>query len=492
VQQYEARGDIFMILSSYEPKRVLHHFEALSQIPRGSGNEKGVSDYVAAFAKGLNLKFVQDSLHSLVIYKPATPGYEGQAPVILQGHLDMVCEKNAGTIHDFMTDPLKLYVEGDYLHAKGTTLGADNGIAVAMCMALLEATDLPHPPLEVVLTVEEETGMDGAWGLDANLLKGRSMLNLDSSTEGVFIAGSAAAATVEYMLPATWEAPNQFTEAYTISVKGLQGGHSGGDVKLERGNANRILGIQLSAISEEVEVRVVSTSGGMKVNAIPREAEAVIAIKPCCNEQITTDFEKCAESLRSAFRVADPGLEMKFTPAQPVKRVLSSQCNKNFIASLLLLPNGVQCMSRDIDDLVAASCNTGVLETNDEMIKITCMPRGATDDHVGRMEAQISALAQLSGAETRFSQRGAAWAFNPDSKLLAKLAEIYKHMYDEPTITASHGGLEGGIFIEKLPGLDVLSFGPDIHDLHTPDERLSISSTARTWAFLCAALSEMK
>ena len=481
-----------MILSGYEPKRVLHHFEAISQIPRGSGNEKGVSDYIAAFAKSLNLNVVQDDYHCLVIYKPATEGYEGQPPIILQGHLDMVCEKNTGTVHDFMTDPIKLCVDGDYIHAKGTTLGADNGIAVAMCMALLEATDLPHPPLEVVLTSEEETGMDGAHNLDANLLKGRRMLNLDSSKEGIFIAGSAAAATVEYMLPTSWEATGQFTEAYTITVKGLLGGHSGGDVKLERGNAIRILGILLSAISEETDVRLVSAKGGMKVNAIPRESEAFIAVKPGDKEQLHANFKKCAASLRSAFRVADPGLEMNLTPAKPVDKIQSEQCSRHFIASLLLLPNGVQSRSREIDGLVAASCNIGVLETTDEVLHITCMPRGATDGHVNRMEIQIAALAQLTGAKTMFHQRGGAWAFNPDSKLLAMFASIYEGMYGEAKITASHGGLEGGIFIKKLPGLDVLSFGPDILDLHTPDEKLSISSAERIWAFLCTALSKLK
>ena len=481
-----------MILSNYEPKRVLHHFEAISQIPRGSGDEKAVSDYIFAFAKGLGLETVQDTYHNLVIYKPATPGHEGQTPIILQGHLDMVCEKNTGTVHDFTRDPLNLYVDGDYIRAKGTTLGADNGIAVAMCMALLEATDLPHSPLEVVLTSEEETGMDGAHNLDANLLKGRRMLNLDTNIEGVFIAGSAAAATAEYEIPALWEAPGRHTQAYKISVKGLQGGHSGGDIKLERGNAIRILGILLSAIDGISHMRVVSAGGGMKVNAIPREAEAVIAIDPNDKEQVPIDFEACAANLKMIFNAADPGLEMVLTPIEPVEKVLAGQCSKNFIASLLLLPLGVQSMSREIDGLVAASCNIGVLETTDEGLKITCMPRGATDEHVYHIEMQMWALANLTGAKKKFFQRGAAWAFNPDSELLAIFSENYKRMYGEPKITATHGGLEGGIFIDKLPGLDVLSLGPDIHDLHTPDERLSISSTQRVWEFLCSVLREMK
>ncbi|MCL2377485.1 MAG: aminoacyl-histidine dipeptidase [Defluviitaleaceae bacterium] len=482
-----------MILSNYEPKRVLHHFEAISQIPRGSGNEKAVSDYIAAFAKGLGLTTLQDEYHNLVVYKPAAPGYEGQPPIILQGHLDMVCEKNTGTTHDFLADPLKLYVDGDYLKAEGTTLGADNGIAVAMCMALLEATSLAHPPIEVVLTSDEEAGMGGALNLDMNLLKGRRLINLDSSTEGTFVAGCASGATVEYELPAIFENPAGFTQFYKLAVKGLVGGHSGGDIHLERGNAIRILGNLLYVMDTAAEVRIISVAGGMKVNAIPREAEAIIAVKPADSDKIQKAFEEIAPDMKIFFRVADPGLDMTLAAAEPVEKILTGPCSKNLITSLVLLPNGVECMSREIEGLVAASSNIGVIETFADTIKISSMPRGKSNAHNYQTERKISALAELVGAKSSFTQRSPAWPFNPKSDLLAMLAARYKVKYGkDPKITAIHGGLECGIFGDKLPGMDTVSMGPDIHDLHTPDERLSISSTQRVWEFLCEALREMK
>ena len=484
-----------MILSNYEPKRVLHHFEAISQIPRGSGNEKGVSDYIAAFAKDLGLKYVQDAHHNLIIYKPGTPGYENKNPVILQGHLDMVCEKNADTVHDFLADPIKLYVDGDYIKAKGTTLGADNGIAVAMCMALLEAEGLAHPPLEIVLTSDEETGMSGALNLDFGRLLGRRMVNLDSGRAGGFVAGSAAGTTAEYVLPAKWEDSGAYSQGYTISVKGLHGGHSGGDIKLERGNAIRILGDLLCALDKAADMRIAAVGGGMKVNAIPREAWASIAAKPGDEDKLRKTLDKTVHTLKEFFRVADPGLEiaMELTnSADTMEKVFSGPCGKTLIASLLLLPNGVQCMSRDIEGLVAASSNIGVMETLDEAVKISCMPRGASREHTLQVEDKIAALAAMTDAEAIFIQRSPAWAFNPNSEILKKFVAYFTKINGyEPTITAMHGGLETGIFSENLPGLDIVSFGPNMEDLHTPEERLSVSSTGKVWEFLCGVLGEM-
>jgi len=482
-----------MILSKNEPKRVFHHFEAISQIPRGSGNEKAVSDFIAAFAKELGLKYVQDASNNLVIYKPGTSGYEDSPPVILQGHLDMVCEKNEGTIHDFLKDPIKLYVNGDYLKARGTTLGADNGIAVAYCMTLLEADDISHPPLEVVLTTDEEAGMTGATNLDAELLNGRQMVNLDSGKVGLFTAGSAAAITAEYNLPIEWETPKGAVEACAITVKGLHGGHSGMDIAKERGNANRILGVLLDALCRAGDIRVANISGGMKVNAIPREAKALITITPTDKENLQAAFEKCAATLAMFFRVADPGLTVTLEPTAPIKKVMSRDCGQKLIASLLLLPCGVQTMSKDMDNLVAASCNIGVVETLADTVKITCMARGAYSEHNSHTEDKISALARITGAQTEFVDRSPAWPFNPDSKILKKFASYYeKHSGEAPKIEAVHAGLECGIFADKLPGLDIVAVGPNLYDLHTPEERLSISSTETIWTFLCGVLGEMK
>jgi len=495
---YVTKKEAKMILSNYEPKRVLHHFETISQIPRGSGNEKAVSDYIANFAKGLGLDCVQDARNNLIITKPGTQGYENNDPIILQGHLDMVCEKNAGTVHDFTKDPIKLYVDGDFIKAKGTTLGADNGIAVALCMALLESGDLSHPPLEVVLTTDEETGMSGAYNLDASTLKGRKMINLDAGRQGGFTAGSAAGITAEYELPAMWEPLGTRTQAYTVTVKGLVGGHSGGDITKERGNAIRILGILLNAMDEVADIRITSIEGGMKVNAIPREANAVIVVDPANEAKLQEAFDKCKPMLKEFFRVADPGLDVALLPVSATaseaemtnpQRVVG---NKALIPSLLLMPSGVQCMSRDIDGLVAASCNMGVLEVCDDMIKISCMPRGASDEHAILVEKKIDALAKLAGANARFIQRSPAWAFNPESKILKMVVAHYEAKHNhKPEITAIHGGLECGLFIEKIKGLDIVAFGPNMYDLHTPDERLSISSTKWMWGFLCEVLAKL-
>jgi len=482
-----------MILSDYEPKMVFNHFETISQIPRGSGNEKAVSDYIAAFAKGLNLAYVQDSSHNLVIYKAGTAGYENAPPVILQGHLDMVCEKNAGTTHDFLKDPLKLYVDGDYLKAKGTTLGADNGIAVAYCMALLEATDIAHPPLEVVLTSDEEAGMTGATNLDGQLLKGRRMINMDSGSVGCFTAGSAAASTAEYVLPVEWETPKKEDTAFSLTIKGLQGGHSGGDIKKERGNALRILGIVLNEMDKAADIKVSDAVGGMKVNAIPREASATIVINPAVKENIATVCKNITATLKSFYRVADPELEIILEPESMPEKVMDAIAFKKFIASLLLLPCGVQSMSRDIEDLVAASCNIGVLETNCDGVKISCMARGASEEHTAVVEEKIIALVGLAQAELQIAHRSPAWAFNPDSLILKKLVSYYKEKTGEdPKVVAMHGGLECGIFAEKLPGLDIVALGPNMYDLHTPQERLSISSTKIIWDFLCGVLGTLK
>ena len=473
-----------MILANYQPQAVLKHFEAISHIPRGSGNEKAVSDFIAEYATELGYKVVQDNWHNLVIYKPATPGYESKPAIILQAHLDMVCEKNAGTEHDFLTDPIKLYVDGDFIKAEGTTLGADNGLGVAMCMAVLEDKSLQHPALEIALTAEEETGMAGAQNLEAALLSGTRMLNLDNSRGREIIMGCAAGTTVEYILPACWEAVASDTAAYTITVKGLTGGHSGGDIHKGRGNALCILGHTLAALAQQVDMQIAHISGGMKLNAIPREALVTIVIPKSDADKAYDVLEKCRADFAVQYRAVDSGLEIQWAE-NSAERVLAAKYGSNVIASLILMPNGVQHMSTEIEGLVNASCNLGVAETLEDGIKLSVFPRGAAGFYNQQMERQISQLANLTGAKVTFMQRSPAWPYNPNSQLLQIAKKCYTPIFGhEPNITAIHAGLECGLFDEKLPGLDIISFGPTNIDLHTPDERLSISSTVNTWAFL--------
>ncbi|MCL2217476.1 MAG: beta-Ala-His dipeptidase [Defluviitaleaceae bacterium] len=474
-----------MVLDSYEPRAVFKHFEAISQIPRGSGNEKAVSDFIAEFAK--DFEIIQDEWHNLIIKKPATVGYEDKEPVILQAHLDMVCEKNTDTSHDFTRDPLDLYVDGDFIKARGTTLGADNGIGVAFCMALLqESTN--HPPLEIVLTSEEETGMDGAKNLDMSVFKGRRMINLDSTDDTRFTMGCAAGTEIKYVIPAERTSPASGETAYKISVKGLHGGHSGEDINKERGNSLKILGLLLAALGDGL--RISEISGGMKVNAIPREATAVVFVSDRAASEAS--LEKCRSDLKEQNSVADPDLCIEWETVGSTGPALTPECSGKVVSLLLLTPSGVLARSLELEELVNASCNLGVAETSEKYVEILAMCRGASEFYNRQIEVQLVTLAKLVGVEVSFAQRSPAWAYNPASKLLKTALEAYTPVFNrEPFVTASHGGLECGLFAEKISGLDIISLGPTNLDLHTPDERLSISSTARFWEFLQAFLKSL-
>ncbi|MCL2841081.1 MAG: aminoacyl-histidine dipeptidase [Defluviitaleaceae bacterium] len=476
-----------MILDTYEPKEVFTHFEAISQIPRGSGNEKAVSDYVADFARGLGFEVIQDEWHNLIIKKPASSGYENHEPVMLQAHLDMVCEKNADTTHDFLKDPIKLYVDGDFIKARGTTLGADNGLGMALCMALLQnGTD--HPPLEIVFTSEEETGMDGAENLDVSTLKSRRMINLDSSDDDRFTMGCAAGINLEFKMSINHETPVADMKAYKVSVKGLTGGHSGADIAKERGNSIKILGQVLGALGDNI--RLAEVSGGMKVNAIPREAEATIWVAD--ENKLNATLENCRKNLAVQFRVSDPELSIECKAEVTVDKMLTLKCSNQVIAAMLLVPCGVFVRSLEIDGLVNASCNMGVIETSKDYVKISAMGRGAAEFYNLQLRDNASALAKYLGADISFSQRSAAWPYDPNSKLLKTALDAYTPVFNrEPIVTAIHAGLECGLFSEKIPGLDIISVGPTNHDLHTPDERVSITSVALFWKFLKALLKAL-
>ncbi|MCL2386517.1 MAG: aminoacyl-histidine dipeptidase [Defluviitaleaceae bacterium] len=479
------------MIKNLEPKSVFKHFEAISKIPRGSGDEKAVSDFIVQFAKKLNLPFEQDDWNNLIIAKPASAGYESHAPVILQAHLDMVCEKNSDTQHDFSTDPLDLYVEDDFVKACGTTLGADNGIGVAMCMALLEEKGGKHPPLEIVLTTDEETGMGGAENLNTGLLMGKRLINLDSSDDTTFIMGCAAGVTTEFTIPAQWVNSTTDSTICEITVKGLKGGHSGVDIEKERGNAIRILAHLLDALDKQIGVRLAKISGGMKVNAIPREATATVIFPTTAtlSEKAAAALESCKKDLAEYYRASDADMKINWAFSTGQIPYMVTDTTQKVIASLLLIPTGVTAMSREIDGLVNASNNIGVVETNEEAVKISTMPRGMADYFVRAMETQISTLAGLIDANVNFIQRSPSWPYNPHSALLKTAQEVYPNVFEkEAEVTAVHAGLECGLFSSKIRGLDMISFGPNLYDYHTPDEKASISSIGKAWEFLLALL----
>ena len=469
------------LLQQLPPLAVFKHFVDINQIPRPSSGEKAVSDFILNFATGLGLKVHQDSMHNLIIYKPGTAGKENNPPVILQAHLDMVWEKNADTQFDFDKQGIDMYVDGDLIRARGTTLGADNGLGTAMTMALLEATDIPHPPLEVLLTTEEETGMGGAMALDTSLLAGRKMINLDNSEESKIIMGCAAGAGISYRIPSKLQASPPSAAAVEITISGLMGGHSGGDIEKERANAIVLLAQTLSAVNDTIPIYLSAIKGGMKVNAIPREAVATIVTNSL--DKTLAKLEELQQNIITKYRASDKDIKISHKLIDLPTTVLAN--THGVLASICLMPAGPLSFSKEIEGLVTASNNPGVIKTTHDAVIITAMARGAAAFYNKETELKIAQLAKLTGAEVQFDDRSPAWPYNPDSELLKIAEKLYTPIFGQaPNVTAIHAGLECGLFAEKIPGLDIIAIGPENKDLHTPDERLSIASTEKMWQFL--------
>jgi len=478
------------MLENHAAKSAFKFFEKISCIPRGSGNEKGISDYLAAFAKEKGLWVQQDKALNVVIKKPGTKGYENAPAVILQGHMDMVCEKNAGTVHDFEKDPLKLIVEGDFLKAEGTTLGADNGAAVAMALALLDSSDVPHPPLEVLITSGEEIGLLGAAELDGSLLEGRILLNMDSGEEGFFCVCCAGGGRVDLSYtPDYCGLPTGYV-VKTLKIKGLKGGHSGIDITKERGNSNRLLGRALRILQSKFAIQFSNINGGSKENAIPREAEALIAFAGAKGKELADEVKQIEKTFKREYSMSDEGIEVYLEDCEEdVKKVFTQALCANIVSALLMLPNGVQAMNLALEDLPETSLNIGVVTTTENEIVIASSVRSSVGSRKDMLVDQINVIAEASGASVRLSGVYPAWEYNEKSVLREKAMRVFAEMFGrEAAIRGTHGGLECGIFCEKISGVDIVSFGPDIHEMHTPNEKMSISSFGRTWDFLTKLL----
>ncbi|MFC4101439.1 aminoacyl-histidine dipeptidase [Paenibacillus xanthanilyticus] len=480
---------------------VLRHFERLSAIPRGSGNEKAISDYVAEFARQRNCEVLQDDRYTLIIRKPAAPGYEAAPPVIFQGHLDMVCEKNKGTEHDFTHDPIRFRLDGDLLYAQGTTLGGDNGIAVATAMAIIDTPDMAHPELEILLTTEEETNMGGAFHLDPSPLKGRMMINFDSDREGILFVSSAGGVNTYHEVPIRWRGgdPNE-GQPYTISVKGLKGGHSGDDIIHERGNANKLLGRVLDELRRQTSFALAGVTGGAKVNAIPREAEAALYLDADNLPIAEAGIAELNAILRSEFEASDSGVSVAIAPgidesAHPAAagRVFAEETKAAVIRLLTLIPSGVLSMDKAIPNLVCTSSNLGVVATTEEKVVMQSLARSSLRSQTFDVLRIMSTLAETAGCQFRQDDYFPGWPYRADSKLRPVCEKAYERRYGRPLeIKAVHAGLECGVLIEKMPDLDAVSFGPNLYELHTPQEHLSISSVERTWEYLQDVLRELK
>lgn len=468
------------VLGELAPRQVFRYFEELCGIPHGSGNTKAISEYCMAFARRHGLDAEQDAYNNVLIRKPGSAGYENHPPVILQGHLDMVCEKEPECTIDFARDGLELFVEGDWIGARGTTLGGDDGIAVAMGLAILEDDTLAHPPLEVLFTTDEETGMDGAVGLDASRLKGRTLINADSEEEGVLTVGCAGGARAELRIPVTREPVS--APCYTVTVDGLIGGHSGAEIHKGRLNSNIVMGRFLQSLPEGF--RLVKLVGGLKDNAIPRQTVCLLAGE---------DPTAAAAAFTAANRIpADPELTVTVAPAPAAATAVTAADSRRVAAFLTTVKNGVQAMSRHIDGLVETSLNLGVLELEETALRATFSVRSSVGASKTALLADLEQTAAAFGGTYSSHGHYPAWEYREVSPLRDVMVAVYEKLTGQkPVVKAIHAGLECGLFSEKLPGLDAVSFGPRMRDIHTTRERLCISSTGRTYAYLCRVLEKL-
>ena len=477
------------VLAHLEPKNVFRFFEEMSAIPHGSYNTKAVSDWCVAFAKERGLEYYQDEANNVIIIKEASAGYENAEPVILQGHLDMVCEKEADCAKDMTVEGLDLAVDGDWVYAKGTTLGGDDGIAVAMGLAALDDDSLPHPRLELILTTEEEMGMEGAAALDVSPIRGRKLINIDSEEEGIFTVSCAGGARANCVLPIRREA---FAgETIAITVAGLAGGHSGVEIHKQRGNADILLGRVLRAAAAKTELRILCAGGGLKDNAIPVEAGAKLAVKD--RGAAMAAVAEMDAVFKKELQTADPGVFVRAETCTAEQEPMDEDSTKRVICLLTCAPNGVQTQSLDIPGLVQTSLNLGVLETGEDALRASFCIRSSVASEKEMLQDRLACLTESLGGSVTFSGDYPAWEYRKDSPLRELMVEIYRQQYgSEPQVEAIHAGLECGLLAGKLPGLDCVSIGPDLRDIHTPRERMSISSVQRVWAFMLEVLRRSK
>jgi len=482
------------VLEGLKPEKVFKYFEEISAIPRGSKHEEKISEYLYNFGKSRGLETITDDAMNVIIKKEATPGYENAPTIIIQGHMDMVWEKNLDTEFDFENEGLKLFVEGDFIKAHGTTLGADNGIAVAFALAVLDSNDIPHPKLEVLLTSDEETGMSGAIALDGSLLEGKYLFNIDTEEEGEIYVSCAGGNRTTLTIPVNFVEPT-LDSFFNISVRGLFGGHSGIEINLQRGNSNKILGRILKAITDKISINLVEVNGGSKTNAIPREGDAIISVSSKDIKTLEEVLTNVTKDIKDELRVSDPDVKITLTKIDEFegKKVMDSDSTNKVINTLFLYPNGVQRMSLDIEGLVETSLNLGIVTTEKNSVVLQSAIRSSENSSKALLTKEVETLAEVLGCQFEQGASYPAWKFNPNSKLQKMALEVHeKSTGKKAGIKAIHAGLECGLLSEKLPNCDMISFGPNMFDVHTPEEKVSISSVENVWNFFLNLLKESK
>ena len=474
-------------LAGLQPASVFGYFEKLCSYPHGSGNTKQISDYLVSFAKEHGLRYIQDSLNNVILFGDGTCGYEDHEPVVLQGHMDMVCDKDADCTIDMDTQGLDVTHDDTHVFAKGTTLGGDNGIAVAYTLALLADKTIPHPPLGGIITVDEETGMVGATGIDLSMLKGRTLINLDSEDEGIFTVSCAGGARGTISLPVHRRAV--YGPCVRLTVEGLRGGHSGVDIHKNRANANKVMGELLSRVQKLMPLCITKMSGGSKDNVITHSCQVTLVAMGMYPEKINEVAQQLENEIREQYD--EPNVKIYGDDVDALGgNALTTEDTAKVIALLCAAPNGVQAWSQDIEGLVQTSLNLGVVRLDDQL-HMTFAVRSSVNQEKRELLARLRELAEFNGAG--YSEVGdyPAWEYKKDSRLRDTMIKVYRQMYgNEPEVVAIHAGLECGILSDKLPGLDCVSIGPNMLDIHTSREKLEIASTRRTWEFLLEILKQ--
>ncbi|MBU5437247.1 aminoacyl-histidine dipeptidase [Tissierella sp. MSJ-40] len=479
-------------LEGLEPKRVFYYFEQLTQIPRCSYNEQKVSDYIKNVGEKLGLETIQDDTLNIIIKKPASPGYENSEGVIIQGHMDMVCEKESDSSHDFTKDPIKLEIDGDYIHGDKTTLGADNGIAVAMGLAILEDNTLEHPNIELLVTTSEEVEMEGAFSLSKDILKGTRLLNVDSEEEGVLVTGSAGGELIEAKIPIEYEKVSDYVEI-NIEVKGLMGGHSGMEIHKPRGNSNKILNNILKEIRKTIDIKLIYIAGGTKDNAIPRQTTAKIAVKSSDLSKCINKIEEIKKKVIDESRLEEPEIDIVVTKGREISKVINGKGFDSLILLLDNIPTGVFTMLPENKDIVESSSNLAIVKIENDQIVIQVSTRSSAESVLLELRQKILNEINKTNAQYKISGNYPEWEYNPKSTLRDTALSLYKEMFGkEMKSTVLHAGLECGVLAKKYPNLDIISFGPNMYDVHTPKEKLSISSTKRTYEYLVQLLKKLK
>ena len=479
-------------IRNLEPKQLWNKFADLNAVPRASKKEEEVIAFMKDFGKKLNLETIEDEVGNVIIKKPATSGMEDRVTIVMQSHLDMVHQKNADTNFDFATQGIDMYVDGDWVRAKGTTLGADNGLGVATIMAVLESTDIPHPAIEALFTIDEETGMTGAMGLKGGLLEGSILLNLDTEEDDEIGVGCAGGVDVTATRTYNEEETPEFKIGYTITVKGLQGGHSGMQIHEGLGNANKILNRLLFDGFENFGLRISEIDGGSLRNAIPRESKAIVAIDAIHEDAFIAEMAEYANEIKTELKTKEPDLEIVVSKTETPKNIMDLGVQEGLTRALYAALNGVFRMSADIPDLVETSNNIARVIVKDGGIKIGCLTRSSVESSKWDLANMLRATFELTGCDVELSGDYPGWKPNMDSAILKVLDNLYEKMNGQKAhVAACHAGLECGILGQNYPDMDMISFGPNIKGAHSPDERAQISSAQKYWKFVLEILKQI-